>query len=36
VQLIIPGAGHDGPQIRNVENQRLIEEFLSRKLKVDK
>jgi acetyl esterase/lipase len=32
----IPGAGHEGPQFRNAENQRLIEEFLSRKLKVDK
>jgi len=32
----IPGAGHEGPQFRNAESQRLIEEFLSRKLKVDK
>ena len=32
----IPGAGHEGPQFRNAESQRLVEEFLSRKLKVDK
>jgi hypothetical protein len=32
----IPGAGHEGPQFRNAESQRLIVEFLSRKLKVDK
>jgi acetyl esterase/lipase len=32
----IPGAGHEGPQFRNAESRRLIEEFLSRKLKVDK
>ena len=30
----IPGAGHEGPQFRNAESQRLIEEFLSRNLKV--
>jgi acetyl esterase/lipase len=30
----IPGAGHEDPQFRNAENQRLIEGFLSRKLKV--
>jgi acetyl esterase/lipase len=32
----IPGASHEDPQFRNAESQRLIEEFLSRKLKVDK
>jgi acetyl esterase/lipase len=32
----IHGAGHEGPQFRNAESRRLIEEFLSRKLKVDK
>lgn len=32
----IPGAGHEGTQFRNAESQRLIEEFLSRKLKVTK
>jgi acetyl esterase/lipase len=32
----IPGAGHEGPQFRNAESQRLIEEFLSRELKVNK
>jgi len=32
----IPGAGHEGPQFHNAENQRLLEEFLSRKHKVDK
>jgi acetyl esterase/lipase len=32
----IPGAAHEGPQFRNAESQRLIEEFLSRKLKVEK
>jgi acetyl esterase/lipase len=31
---IIHGAGHEGPQFRNAESQRLTEEFLSRKLKV--
>jgi acetyl esterase/lipase len=30
----IRGAGHEGPEFRNVESQQLIEEFLSRKLKV--
>jgi acetyl esterase/lipase len=30
----IAGAGHEGPQFRNAESQRLIEEFLSRNLKV--
>jgi acetyl esterase/lipase len=30
----IHGAGHEGPEFRNAESQRLIEEFLSRKLKV--
>jgi acetyl esterase/lipase len=30
----IPGAGHEGPQFRSAESQRLMEEFLSRKLKV--
>jgi acetyl esterase/lipase len=32
----IPGASHEGPQFRNAESQRLIEEFLSRKLKTAK
>jgi acetyl esterase/lipase len=32
----IHGAGHEGPQFRSAESQRLIEEFLSRKLKVAK
>ncbi len=32
----IPGAGHEGPEFRNAESQRLIEEFLSRNLKVAK
>jgi acetyl esterase/lipase len=30
----IHGAGHEGPEFRSAESQRLIEEFLSRKLKV--
>jgi dipeptidyl aminopeptidase/acylaminoacyl peptidase len=30
----IAGAAHEGPQFRNAESQRLIEEFLARKLKV--
>lgn len=30
----IPGAGHEGPQFRNPESRRLVEEFLSRILKV--
>jgi acetyl esterase/lipase len=30
----IPGAMHEGPQFHNSESQRLLEEFLSRKLKV--
>jgi acetyl esterase/lipase len=30
----VHGAGHEDPQFRNAENQQLIEEFLSRKLKV--
>lgn len=30
----IPGAGHEGPQFRSAESQRLIEDFLSRELKV--
>jgi dipeptidyl aminopeptidase/acylaminoacyl peptidase len=34
--ITIPGAGHEGPQFRNAESQRLIEEFLSRNLKADK
>jgi acetyl esterase/lipase len=29
----IPGAGHEGPEFRSAESQRLIEEFLSRHLK---
>jgi len=29
----IPGAGHEGPEFRSEESRRLIEEFLSRKLK---
>lgn len=29
----IPGAGHEGPQFRNAENRRLMEEFLTRHLK---
>ena len=29
----IHGAGHEGPQFRNAENQRLIEDFLSLHLK---
>ncbi len=32
----IPGAAHEGPQFRTAESQRLIEEFLSRKLKTVK
>jgi acetyl esterase/lipase len=32
----LPRAGHEGPQFRTPESQRLIEEFLSRHLKVDK
>lgn len=30
----IPGAGHEDPKFRNAESRRLIEEFLSRELKV--
>ena len=29
----IHGAGHEGPEFRNTESRRLIEEFLSRTLK---
>ena len=29
----VHGAGHEGPQFRNAESRRLIEEFLSRQLK---
>ena len=29
-------AGHEDPQFRNPENQRLVEEFLSQKLKLAK
>jgi dipeptidyl aminopeptidase/acylaminoacyl peptidase len=32
----IPGAGHEGPQFRTPESQRLVEEFLSRHLKATK
>ena len=32
----IHGAGHEGPQFRSAENRRLVEEFLSRKLKTAK
>ena len=32
----IPGAGHEDPKFHSAENQRLIEEFLSRNLKPDK
>ena len=32
----IHGAGHEGPEIRNAESRRLIEEFLSRTLKSTK
>ena len=32
----IPGAGHEGPEFRNADSQRLVEEFLARKLKVAK
>ena len=32
----LPGAGHEDPQFRTPENQRLIEEFLSRNLKAQK
>jgi acetyl esterase/lipase len=32
----LAGAGHGGPQFGNAENQRLIEEFLARELKVNK
>jgi acetyl esterase/lipase len=32
----IPGAGHEGPQFRTAESQRLIEEFLLRELKLNK
>jgi dipeptidyl aminopeptidase/acylaminoacyl peptidase len=32
----LAGAGHEDMQFRNAENQRLIEEFLSRKLKPGK
>ena len=30
------GAGHEDPQFRSTENQRLIEEFLTQQLKTDK
>jgi dipeptidyl aminopeptidase/acylaminoacyl peptidase len=30
----IPGAGHEDPKFRHAESQRLIEDFLSRELKV--
>jgi acetyl esterase/lipase len=30
----IPGAGHEGPEFRSAESQRLIQEFLARRLKV--
>ncbi len=30
----IAGAGHEGPQFRSPESQRLVEDFLNRKLKV--
>lgn len=32
----IHGAGHEGPQFRNAENQRLVEEFLNLHLKAGK
>ena len=32
----IHGAGHEGPQFRSAESQRMIEEFLSRNLKAAK
>jgi acetyl esterase/lipase len=32
----VHGAGHEGPQFHNAESRRLIEEFLSRTLKVAK
>jgi acetyl esterase/lipase len=32
----IHGAGHEGPQFRSAESQRMIEDFLSRHLKVEK
>jgi acetyl esterase/lipase len=32
----IHGAGHEGPEFRNAESRRLIEEFLSRTLKLTK
>ncbi|MBI4660219.1 MAG: prolyl oligopeptidase family serine peptidase [Verrucomicrobia bacterium] len=32
----LAGAGHGGPQFGSAESQRLIEEFLSRKLKAAK
>jgi len=31
----IPGAGHEDPKFRSPENQRLIEEFLRRTLKIE-
>ena len=31
--ITIPGAGHEGPQFHNAASQRLVEEFLARKLK---
>jgi hypothetical protein len=32
----IPGAGHEDPKFRNAENQRLMEDFFSQKLKAAK
>ncbi|MFC1490394.1 prolyl oligopeptidase family serine peptidase [Candidatus Latescibacterota bacterium] len=32
----VPGAGHEGPEFRNAESQRLIEDFLLRTLNVDR
>jgi dipeptidyl aminopeptidase/acylaminoacyl peptidase len=32
----LDGAGHEDPQFRSAENQRLIEEFLTQQLKTDK
>lgn len=32
----IPGAGHEDPKFHNAESRQLIEEFLSRQLKLDK
>lgn len=32
----IPGASHEGPEFRNEESRRLMEEFFSRKLKTTK